>query len=220
MGLYEELQQSNSKYNDKLISELIISNRKNSGEISRRTKKIIFFMMKRIILKGVSQYFNTNNKRGITTPYENEDIIIEIYFVLEKCMTSFTPELNKNFYLYFNSAVARRITRMCNYKSTFDPNYKKISLDKEYGNNKDGTRSTLKDYISNKSEENYGSLDMSDLDDLFFVGFNQTDKSIMISLYNKETLGQIEERFDLTREELKNRIKIIKKQLGDKYGIE
>ncbi len=201
------MQKSKIKYKEKILVQLIKLNIKRHGQVSIDTKKIIFFMMKKIVIKGVNQFMYTNANRFNDTPYEENDIVHEIYFTFERCINNYDISKNKSFYLFFNSAVSRRMSRMSNYKSNYDPNHKKISMDVSYGNNEDGNETTLKDFVANVTPENNGSTDITDSNDLFYFGFEQIDINIMKSLYNKETTEFMMRESNLTNKELKERIK-------------
>ena len=218
--LYEELLNSEVKYSEKLIVQLIRLNRERYGEIKNITKKIIFFMMKKIILRGVIQFVSINKNRFNDTPYEKKDMVIEIYLVFENCLAGFDLEKNKNFYLYFNSAVSRRISRMANYKSMYNSDHRKISLDLEFGNSADGETITMKDFLSSSIPENNGSVDITDHKDIFYMGFTEVEINVMKSLYNRDTEESVLRDNNLTKKELKNLISKIKKELGDRYEIE
>lgn len=174
-------------------------------------------MLRKIVLKGVNQFISTCNNRGVQTPYEREDIVIEVYFVFEKCLEKFDTGLDKNFYLYFNSAVARRMTRMANYKSTYDPDNVKLSLDEEIGS-EDGDKVTRKDFISDDNVLQGMPCDLTNNEDIIYLGFKEVDIVIMKSLYNKETRESISRQTGLNRKQLKERIDYIKRELGDRYG--
>lgn len=217
MGLYEKILRSKVGYNQRVISNLIKSNRNKYGEVRPKTKYLIFFMMKKIILKGVNQFFMTNESRSNDTPYEKDDIVAEIYLVFQKCIEGYNVDMDKNFYLYFNTAVSRRMSRMCNYKSTYNPNHKKTSYDIVYGNADDGTPITMKDFIPNKAPEISGSVDITNPKDIFFLGFDEMDHAIMMCLYNKESRDVMVEETGLSRREIKIRIERIKIELKERY---
>lgn len=72
--------------------------------------------MKRIVLRGVVTFFNINRNKRNEVPYEMEDLVNEIYMVLDICAEKFDTKLKNDFYLYFSRSVSNRVSRMAKYK--------------------------------------------------------------------------------------------------------
>jgi len=72
--------------------------------------------MKRVVLRGAITFFNINKNRGNDVYYELDDLINELYMTLDNCANKFDTSKGKDFYLYFNSAVSKRVTRLANYR--------------------------------------------------------------------------------------------------------
>ena len=81
MTLLEELESAQIRYSPTIVRDLINSNRKRYGCVQPRTKKILYYMMRRIVIRGAITYLNINKKRGNDSYYGVEDILNEIYIV-------------------------------------------------------------------------------------------------------------------------------------------
>jgi len=131
MSLLEELKNTNFPYSPSIVEDLIRHNNKTWGHVKPVTKKIIFYMMKRVILRGVAIFFNINRNRNNEVYYDEEDMVTELFFILNKCVDMFDVDRNKDFYLYFNSSVSRRVSRMANYKKINNDEITFTTLEKQ-----------------------------------------------------------------------------------------
>lgn len=116
MSLHEEIQNSNFPYSPTVVVDMIDSNYLKYGYVRAATKKVIFFMMRRVVLRGVAKFVNTNKNRSNDTTFGSDDIVSELYMVLSNCVDKFDTRLKKDFYFYFNSSVSRRVGRISDYK--------------------------------------------------------------------------------------------------------
>ena len=130
MSLLEELKNTNFPYSPTIVRDMIDANFEKYGYVRPETKMIIFYMMKRVVLRGAVTFFNINKNRKNDVNYEMDGLVNELYMVLSNCTEKFDTRQKKDFYLYFSSSVSRRVSRMANYKKI---NNDEITFTK-YGN--------------------------------------------------------------------------------------
>lgn len=117
MSLLQQLESKEIPYTPTVVYDLIRSNRSKYGAVQPEAKQVIFFMMKRIVIRGATKFIMINrNRRNEVTFYTIEDIIQELYIVLNRCVDIFDTEKNMDFYFYYNRAVDNRVIRIANYK--------------------------------------------------------------------------------------------------------
>ncbi len=208
MSLYEELKNSNFPYSPTVIRDLIDSNYNRYGYVKPVTKRIIFFMMRRIILRGIATYININRNKRNETPYEVEDMVNEIYFILDKCTGKFDTRLRKDFYLYFSSAVSRRVSRMAKYKEvdndvmTFTKYGSQISDDEELL-----VEELLEDRKKSKDDE--GEF----MDYVDSIDWTEQEAGVLESLKNERSVRDLMRENGITRKEYAETMEDIKEKL-------
>ena len=194
MTLLEELEKATVKYSPTIVRDLINSNRKRYGCVQPRTKKILYFMMRRIVVRGAITFMNINKNRNNDTYYSVEDILQELYFTLHHCSDLFDTALGKDFYLYYNSSVSRRINRMSNYKRVNNREMCFTRLE-----NDDDDRSFddmfVDKFIRYDFSENMFWEDVQNL------GFSYQEQGLIKSIYNSEKIKSVCEENNITRAE-------------------
>lgn len=100
-------------YDNKMCERLIhfIQITKNE-HFKRKTKEMVFKMMKDVVRKNVSNYLNllrNTNQENIPT---RDEVIANSFIMFDKCVEKFACGKNYNFYFYFNKTLSRGFFRM------------------------------------------------------------------------------------------------------------
>lgn len=203
MTLLEELQESTATYSPTVVSDLIDSNRARYGCVKPDTKKILFFMMKRIVLRGAIAFFNINKNRNNDVYYEIDDLVNELYMTLDNCANRFDTSKGKDFYLYFNSAVSKRVSRMANYKRVNNMEISFSKFDGQGGDEDDDRYRGIAD--------NVAIMDFNDgvfWDDLNSIGLNAKQTALV------QSLNDVDKKREILRENGLNRAKYLEEMEG------
>jgi len=212
MNLIEQLRTSNYKYSPTVVRDLLKSNRSRYGYVRPETKKIIFFMMRRIVLKDTAKYFGINKQRNNDVVEVADDIVNELYIVLSNCCDKFDTDSGKDFYLYFNSAAARRIARLANYKRV---------------NNGEMTFSKLSSYISEDGvniESNIDDISTTDhtfenvvWSDIANIELTEQEITLLNCLYSTDKTKDVVKSTGMTRSEIKQVRTTIQEKINTTY---
>ena len=208
MTLLEELESAQIRYSPTIVRDLINSNRKRYGCVQPRTKKILYYMMRRIVIRGAITYLNINKNRGNDSYYGVEDILNEIYIVLHHCSDKFDTSLGKDFYLYFNSSVSRRINRISNYKRV---NNRELCFSRLERDDDD------RDY-DEMLEDRFSKYDFNEAmfwRDVNNLNFTDKERSLIRSIYDTDKIKSVCEENNITRSEYNKAVKNLKTVFKD-----
>lgn len=210
MTLYERLQASEYKYSPTIVRDMIASNREKYGRVKPKTKEIIFLMMKRVVLRGAITFMNIQKNRNNDTCYEMEDIIMELYMTFSRACDLFNTESDKDFMLYFNSAVSRRVSRMSNYKHIRNDEMSFTYYENQYDD----------DEISDVLENDMGQMDFnSDMfwEDLGKIGLSEDQMDLVWSVFTIPKKREILHKHGLNRKQFAEQIEGITKLIKTNY---
>ncbi|MDA7514226.1 hypothetical protein N8508_00395 [bacterium] len=197
MSLLIELKNMNFPYSPTIVRDLIIQNKEKYGYIKPITKKIIFFMMRRIVLRGVVTYSNINKNRGNEVVRNDDDMVNEIYFVLDKCVDKFDVDRNKDFYLYFSSSVSRRVSRMSNYKKVVDG---EITFSKYESQFNGDEQLTVDELFADKTIKNDGDSDFFEF--IENVDFDNIERKVLESIKQGRGVKDIQNENNINKKQL------------------
>lgn len=100
------------KYNEKLLVELIYSNRKKFGYITRITANVIWIMCENIIERGVKLFYKKNSGFLTKSIYTDEDVRNDLFEnVFLDILYKYKRE-SGTFRYYLNNAINFRIHRL------------------------------------------------------------------------------------------------------------
>ena len=208
MSLYEELKDTNFPYSPTVVRDLIDSNFKRYGYVRPLTKRIIFFMMRRIVLRGVATFLNINRNRSNDTVYDTEDMVAEIYFVLDKCVEKFDTRLKSDFYLYFSSAVSNRVRRMSNYKNI---NNDEISFTKYGSQVSDDNEILVEELLEDRKVSNDGEGEF--LAYVESIDWTEEEAGVLESLRNERCVRDAMRENGMSRQEYEDTMESIREKL-------
>jgi hypothetical protein len=121
--LYQNIStNSNKNYNTKEITRLIILIKKSAKQDKISEYKYqLFIGLSKIVLKAVNNFFSICKNYDVPEEkiiHEGEDIVIECFLVLEKCLENVNLKYLKMFFFYFNSGLNRAMFRI--YKKNYE----------------------------------------------------------------------------------------------------
>lgn len=198
MSLLIELKNMNFPYSPTIVRDLIIQNKEKYGYIKPITKKIIFFMMRRIVLRGVVTYSNINKNRGNEVVRNDDDMVNELYFVLDKCVDKFDVDRNKDFYLYFSSSVSRRVSRMSNYKKVVDGEITFSKYESQFDSTANGF--TIDELFADKFIQNDGENDFFEF--IENIDFDDIEKKVLESIKQGRGVKDIQNENNINKKQL------------------
>jgi len=184
-------------YSPTIVRDLIIQNKEKYGYVKPITKKIIFFMMRRIVLRGVVTYSNINKNRGNEVVRNDDDMVNELYFVLDKCVDKFDVDRNKDFYLYFSSSVSRRVSRMSNYKKVVDG---EITFSKYESQFNGDEQLTVDELFADKTIQNNSDSDFFEF--IENVDFDNIERKVLESIKQGRGVKDIQNENNINKKQL------------------
>ena len=197
MSLLIELKNMHFPYSPTIVRDLIIQNKEKYGYVKPITKKIIFFMMRRIVLRGVVTYSNINKNRGNEVVRNDDDMVNELYFVLDKCVDKFDVDRNKDFYLYFSSSVSRRVSRMSNYKKVVDG---EITFSKYESQFNGDEQLTVDELFADKTIQNNSDSDFFEF--IENVDFDNIERKVLESIKQGRGVKDIQNENNINKKQL------------------
>jgi len=211
MTLSQKLQNSKIKYSPTIICDLIRSNRKKYGYVNESSKEIIFYMVKRIVVRCAKKYVLICNNRGTTTQYTFDDIVQEMYLICSRCVDLFVTEDGKDFYLYFNSAANRRVSRMANYKKVVNG---EITFTKASSTFVEGEGLEFSDMVEQRGQED---MTTNIFEEIGKLGLNYEEMKLVTSINRNEKHRDILKEAGITKAEYNQTIKVIREKLKNLY---
>lgn len=114
---------SNYNLNQKLVRKCVILLRKKRNLSERERQELmlkLFIACSNIIMKAINNFFHlTKNYDKLKVIHTKEDITIECYFGLHRCVLNMKMKDFKKFHFYLNSALNKIVYRI------YERNYKK-----------------------------------------------------------------------------------------------
>ena len=191
--IQQQLEESDLSYKPRVVTELIRSNRALYGGVKKSTKRIIFFMTKRATIRGANKYLAIQENRGNNEFLTMDDIIMDLYIVLDKCINGYDTESNNDFYYYYNKAINNFISRKSNYRRFKDPH---IHFNQFSTTNKEG------DSINTIESINFTEMERSEMDfahELFKLGnLNSNEKLLIRNLMHTDKVLDIAKDMGIT----------------------
>lgn len=213
MILIDQLRTSNLKYSPTIVRDLIDSNRAKYGYVKPVTNKMIFFMMKRIVLRGATAFINIIKNKPGETQFDIEDAVTELYMVLDKCTKNYDTKQGKDFYLYFNTAVSRRISRIAGYSrmKKGEVAFSKVS---KYTDDENGF--TIEDMVEGTCEMHEVS-DTLLWEDIGKLNLTTDQQRLIQMVYSTDKTKDILKEMGLTRGEYRQEMSEIQTIIKDTY---
>lgn len=215
MSFHEEIDKSTKTYIPAIVNGLIASNKRRYGAVNSQTKRIVFFMLKKIILRAVTKFESIESARGTVSNLMKDDIAMEMYELLERCINKFDPSQGTDFLYYYNNACNRRVERILEYKeNTAVINF----LD-------------LQDNMSDSNKEEIGSDDAMDemvgvdsmntstedsvIEDLRAVGLNEDEITYIVATSQFDKKKDVVEYLGVSARVYRDRMKRIKQKIEE-----
>lgn len=124
-SLYSELlKRSNENYNNsKVVGYIMIIKRTTNPKTLVQAKHQLYFYLSKIMVKAVNNFSSLT--KGVPEHkllHTHEDIAIECFLILDKCVQKLDMKYVKQFYFYLNSALNRAMYRLYvkNYQKNFN----------------------------------------------------------------------------------------------------
>lgn len=216
MTLLQELEKSSYKYSPTVVKDLIRSNRKSFGFVKPETKKVIYFMMKRVIIRGVHKFFVMQKNRGNDTYLSEGDITNELYIILDSCVNKFDTESGKDFYLYYNKAVNNRVDRIANYKRNIEPNISFSSITVK--DNEGMDYNPLLESGAHTSKQHL-SMDMV-LEEIMKIDLTEMEREVLVMLSETNKVNDIRDELGISLHEYKLSVESLKVKISNSKNLE
>ena len=209
--LSQKLHNSKIKYSPTIICDLIRSNRNTYGYVNESSKEIIFYMVKRIVVRCAKKYVLICNNRGTPTQYVFDDIVQEMYLTCSRCIDLFDSDSGKDFYLYFNSAANRRVSRMANYKKVVNG---EITFSKASTTLVEGEGIQFSDMIAQRGQED---MTINIFEEIEKCGLNAEEMKLVTSVFRNEKHRDILKEAGISKAEYNQTIKTVRDKLKGLY---
>ena len=113
MGLEHEIFKIDYHYRPKQVNKFLVMIKFGNTEKRRLAfKNLVFRMMKDIVLKNISNYFNLLNNTPMKDNLPDRDeLVSECFLIFNKCIEKYKVLPSHNFYFYFNKSLSRNFFR-------------------------------------------------------------------------------------------------------------
>lgn len=215
MTLLEEMDRSDLTYKPTVVRDMIKSNREQFGFVKRSTKKIIFFMTKRAALRGAAKYLKIQDNRNNDEFLTMEDIVVDIYIVLDRCVDKYDVNSQKDFYLYYNKAINNFVNRKAGYKRFKEPH---ISFQMFETTDKEGDSMNVAESLAAVNMERAEEYVVEEM--LRYTNLNDKERDLIVTITQTEKTTDIMSDLNISLDEYKDTLQSIRNKISLSEVIE
>lgn len=202
--MYSFLRENQLKYKAKeLKKQLLLSRFSKSEETKQKAKQQAFLMLARVILSKIDNLdtYYSNKYRNANLPVDKEDLANEAYVILDYCIERISVQKIDSFHFYYNKSLGRKL------KDCFFQNGREIpsfhDIDPEYS-----------DYALANYSNKQGVTQSHNFDDIYLKDLSETERLVVESKLNKETLQSFCERTGISSIKYYATLKKVKSKLS------
>lgn len=188
-------------YNVKAVNRLVLIIQKTTNKaLTDKSKLELFNYLTKAVDKNVNNYLLLARNSGMGEGYEVDELVIELFLIMNKCIEKYVVNKKNNFYFYFNKSASRTLFSL--YEKELKKSADTIRLD--------GDRLNYKTEIQH-------SVDTMLLD---FLDLTENEKLICMSKINEqrredfllENLEITNNAYHLCMKSIKTKLKKLKEQ--------
>ena len=100
-------------YNVRKVNKLVLIIQKTTDQkLIDKSNMQLFNYMKKVVDKNVNNYLLLVRNSGIRDGYEVNELTIECFIILSKCIKKYKVSKKNNFYFYYNKSLSRTLFRI------------------------------------------------------------------------------------------------------------
>lgn len=113
MRVNKIFQRNEIPYNVKKVNRLVLIIQKTSDQrLMDESLLSLFNYMKKVVDKNINNYLLLVRNASVREAYESEELVIECYLIMTKCIKKYKVMKGNNFYFYFNKSLSRTLYRL------------------------------------------------------------------------------------------------------------